>query len=728
MKLRTQLLCITILPLVVLLGILLSLSLSNLRTEAMSKAEVYAESIARKESLPFLSMLNRGYVTSRQLAAAAVSFKKRENLDRGQLVEFVRTSQLQNMDFLGSWLMFDPNAFDGADERFIPQEDAEPEDVRAVYGKTADYQPGDVASTVGTFSSYWVTTDDGSGVEPSPAGENSAFEEEYYALPRDSRKTSFPDIYMEEDEKVLVSTISSPVIVNGTFIGVAGVDISLLTLQKDIAKIKPFETGFITVYTQKGLILAAPDAGLVGKTMPASAPDSLREAVRQGSVHSYVAPLTKGGEEFLHLALPLPYGDGSVHWSFVISLPMSKVLADSNSMILKESLAALAGLILVLALIVLLIRRLTRDIVSGIDFADSIASGKLDTEYSLQRKDEIGDLAESLRKMTRWMRSTLAESRQLAEESSKAREKSEEALAVVAAKAEEDALRNQKVNVLAGELDAVAGELQTATEGLVNQIRQAQDDAAETTAQSQKTKSAVDILESASATVQHQVRKAIERTDSAKLQAANATDSMKTVIASIGQIGESSEKLKVILATLGERAQGIGTIMTVISDIADQTNLLALNAAIEAARAGEAGRGFAVVADEVRKLAEKTMQSVHEVGGVTTAIRNGTEESIAAMEQSLVNISEGAARSSESSETLASIVSLVEESAAEVHHILAMSEQQTSANQEIVEVTDSVERIALATAGEMQHAAEQVNVLAALSHKLNETTRALRSI
>ena len=92
--------------------------------------------------------------------------------------------------------------------------------------------------------------------------------------------------------------------------------------------------------------------------------------------------------------------------------------------------------------------------------------------------------------------------------------------------------------------------------------------------------------------------------------------------------------------TLSGQAEGIGQIMGVISDIADQTNLLALNAAIEAARAGEAGRGFAVVADEVRKLAEKTMAATHEVGQVISGIQEGTRKSASGVDLSINTIQE----------------------------------------------------------------------------------------
>ena len=115
---------------------------------------------------------------------------------------------------------------------------------------------------------------------------------------------------------------------------------------------------------------------------------------------------------------------------------------------------------------------------------------------------------------------------------------------------------------------------------------------------------------------------------------------VKSAINGIEAVHKQFTTIKNDIDQLGQQAQSIGQIMDVISDIADQTNLLALNAAIEAARAGEAGRGFAVVADEVRKLAEKTMSATKEVGQAISDIQEGTRRNIESVEQSVVTIQE----------------------------------------------------------------------------------------
>ena len=744
MRLQTKLLCITIIPLILLLTGIMLITQINQRQQALAGAETFAENLVRKEAAPMLALLDHAYTVSQDMAHTAATFKMRGNTDRGQLIEIVRQIQLQNLDFMGSWLMLEPDTLDGADSKYLPGKIAEHDKaekgeekipdfseaakltMKELYGPLADYPTNGVASLEGTFSAYWVTDADGKSVYASDAGDNTGLEGSYYALPRDTGKTSFPEIYMEEVEKVLTSTISSPIIVNGEFIGVAGVDISLNSVQEIMSKIRPLETGFITVFSKEGLILASRNPELVGKSIDADFPVELQNAVRNGEKAVFISPVD--GVDYLYMSLPLYYVGGGSCWHFTASLPLSSVMAESNASMLQQLVLALTGLLAVVLLVTMLIRKISRDITTTINYADSIASGNLDATFKLHRDDEIGILSDSLRKMTSWMKSSLAESKKLAEESAKACQASDDARQIIEEAIENDKERRLQVERLAEELDTISQQLSDRTVSLSAQIEKAGSGSLKTAEQSLKSKYAVETLEEVSERVQEQVGAATKCTEEAKSQAAESTRAIALVNSSVRHVSEDSLVLKTMLNSLGDRADGIGNIMTVISDIADQTNLLALNAAIEAARAGEAGRGFAVVADEVRKLAEKTMLSVKEVEEVTSAIQTAANESMEAMNKSLEVIAESEQHSDASTQSLAKIVSLVDDSAVEVRHISEVNEQQLAANQEIMQVTTEVEQIARETTSQMQSAAERTKELADLAKKLSENTKTLRGI
>jgi len=171
-------------------------------------------------------------------------------------------------------------------------------------------------------------------------------------------------------------------------------------------------------------------------------------------------------------------------------------------------------------------------------------------------------------------------------------------------------------------------------------------------------------------------------------------------------------RLKTNMGVLGAQAEGIGRIMNVISDIADQTNLLALNAAIEAARAGEAGRGFAVVADEVRKLAEKTMAATKEVGDAISGIQHETRNNIENVDKAVSSIEEATDLANQSGESLAEIVKMVDTAADQVRSIAAASEQQSAASEEINRSIEEVSTISSETSQAMIQAAQAVSELA----------------
>ncbi len=172
---------------------------------------------------------------------------------------------------------------------------------------------------------------------------------------------------------------------------------------------------------------------------------------------------------------------------------------------------------------------------------------------------------------------------------------------------------------------------------------------------------------------------------------------------------------------LGKSSNEIGEIVQVIDDIADQTNLLALNAAIEAARAGEQGRGFAVVADEVRKLAERTSKATQEIANMIKHIQKDTEGAVSSMQQGTKEVENGKALAEKAGESLKEIITGAERVADIVTQVAAASEQQSRASEQI---TQNIELITNVT----QQSATGVRQIAHAAEELNQLTNNLRSL
>jgi methyl-accepting chemotaxis protein len=177
---------------------------------------------------------------------------------------------------------------------------------------------------------------------------------------------------------------------------------------------------------------------------------------------------------------------------------------------------------------------------------------------------------------------------------------------------------------------------------------------------------------------------------------------------------------------LGSQAESIGGVMNVISDIADQTNLLALNAAIEAARAGEAGRGFAVVADEVRKLAEKTMSATQEVGSNINAIQQSAKTNIGEVANAARAITEATDLANTSGQALSEIVKLATSNSAVVASIATAAEEQSSTSEEINRAIEEINHITGETTDGMIQASAAVQELAQMAQELNRVMGQLK--
>ena len=232
------------------------------------------------------------------------------------------------------------------------------------------------------------------------------------------------------------------------------------------------------------------------------------------------------------------------------------------------------------------------------------------------------------------------------------------------------------------------------------------------------------------ATVLEVARNASYAAKSSQEASQKARDGSEVVHLSIDAMSKTqaqTEGLRTSMSALGQQTQSIGAIMSVITDIADQTNLLALNAAIEAARAGEAGRGFAVVADEVRKLAEKTMSATKEVGDAIAAIQRVATSNIQAVEAAVADLEQAAKHSEQSGVVLNEIVAGAESSADQIRGIATAAEEQSASSEEINSALEAINEITEDTARKIQESTQALHGLAQQTQELRSLIDELKS-
>ncbi len=234
----------------------------------------------------------------------------------------------------------------------------------------------------------------------------------------------------------------------------------------------------------------------------------------------------------------------------------------------------------------------------------------------------------------------------------------------------------------------------TQLEGIMNVIVKASDDLTRQVIQSEKscsvssgrvteTATAMEQMNASVLSVAQNASEAVNIASQASEKAVEGADIVSQAAKSIGAVEVQATKMKEDMLILGNHAESINSIVGVISDIADQTNLLALNAAIEAARAGEAGRGFAVVADEVRKLAEKTMDATQEVITAVRNVQDGVNQNMHSVDNSVGEIVKVADMARRAGHSLEEIVELSNSTASQIHSIATAAEEQSAASDEI---------------------------------------------
>ena len=542
---------------------------------------------------------------------------------------------------------------------------------------------------------------------------------EYFAKSRDGQTSVVGMVDAATGE--VFTVLAMPLKLNGKIMAVlaAGIDNKILG-KNTTNKIKIGQKGMVYAYDLQGRTVLHPDEKAIG---------------RNDSKLPHVAALLQQkegrtrfdngkGEKGLYYK-PLPH-EG---WILCVEFDRGEIFKPTSDLLTNASLLTLACALIVGAMIFFSARGIVRMVggISGV--AEAVAGGRLETndkeralfDAAEKRGDEFSTLAAGMRRMVQSIRHLLSESEHKTQAAQHATEEAEKATARAeeAARQAESAKREGMLTA-AGQLEEVVSVISAASTELSAQIEQSDKSAVES---AQRLAEAATAMNEMNATVQEVARNASAASAVSAETRANAESGANIVenaLQSIGQVHKVSLALKGDMTTLNQHAQAITQIMNVISDIADQTNLLALNAAIEAARAGEAGRGFAVVADEVRKLAEKTMASTNDVGNAISAIQGSAGQSVAAMDNALAEVEKAAELAKQSGEALQGIVTKVEESADQVSAIATASEQQSATSDEINQSIVSVNEMSSQTAQAMGEASRAVSELARQAERMSE--------
>ncbi|MCW8334816.1 methyl-accepting chemotaxis protein [Vibrio paucivorans] len=651
----------------------------------IDKSEQLLQTRALLNSTEVSEYLNEAIYRSEMLASSALFYKTNteENFGsseelRTALDEMVRKSVIAFDSIQGAYLVFKPHMLDGEDSNY----------------EGADYVG---SNELGRFAPYWQTAANGENIVPNVLteamidhGDNS----ERFFCPLASGETcvSTPKLVQQEQGTVLTTSISVPIKIDDTAIGFFGIDLKLDQLG-DVAKASD-ETlfsglGNVYIVALDGSLIASDDSSLtIGQAL--STPRLSSDAITDFLFGYEVTTQWSDDGQWLSVFAPIMVANQT--WGVIFEMPRSAVLEDADKldMIISDQVSAgvqtelIAGAIFVvvgLALIALLALNIVKPIREVVSRLDDIASGEGDLTQRLdvKSKDEIGQLANGF-------------------------------------------------NSFLDKLQHTIKQVVDTTHQVATTTEQAKIAAAETRTSSDSQFKEVDLVATASE----------EMTQTASLVVQNAEVAVKAAseadeAASSGQrVIEQSEQEMVklvermtaavpVVEELAKNNANITEILSVIEGISEQTNLLALNAAIEAARAGEQGRGFAVVADEVRNLASRTQDSVGEIRDVIAKVQQGTQDVVEAIQEGNILANDSAQQVNQAVVELSHIfeaISAINDMNSQI--VRAAEEQQAvsaEVNQSVSNIRDLSAQI-LSQAGESEAVGVQIEELSANQQKL----------
>ncbi len=603
----------------------------------------------------YAAQFNAQMESNRAIAYTLVNVMEHyKGKDRNEVGAFLKAILDQHPQLLGTYVGFEPNAFDGKDRLYMK----------------------DTLSYFGRFGLYWNRVYSNVSVKscftPLEPGQP---EWDWYAIPRDADSMIIMEPYL--DEGVIMTSCIAPIRYNGKFAGIGGVDVLLDDIDREISEIKILDNGYAFLISREGTLVSFRDKSYVGsKTIADFGNDkqhklfqTLLDTIRirpQGEI-DYVDPFI--GTDAIMYHTPIKTGQ----WTFVAVAAKSDLFSAINTIVLIIGIIGFVCIILIVLTITFLSGRISKPIWNVATMMDQ---ANLNTVMDLKREDEIGYMARSFDKFTASVRKTVLELTQAS-----------------------------------NTLSTSAKEISASTEQIAGEARN----------QTAQTSSAAAAIEEMTRTILQNAQNANATKDmsvEAQLTAEDAMHVIDHTVTGMNKIADSVKKASEMVNALSISSAQIGKITQIITEVTKQTNLIALNASVEAVRAGDKGKGFTVVASEIQKLAERTGKSTLEINDLIVKMQNHVGEVTHLMDNGRTEVESGLSATDRARNALQQIVDTTQNLSKMIAQIAAASNEQSKASEQVANNIKNVDEATQMIAGSIIQIANAAEDLEKLTQQL----------
>ncbi|MFT5871702.1 MAG: methyl-accepting chemotaxis protein [Clostridium sp.] len=486
----------------------------------------------------------------------------------------------------------------------------------------------------------------------------------WYTIGKNTEKNiAWQDPYYDDKLKTILTATSPIYDDNKKFIGVVTADMSLTTIQENIKNIKVGQTGKAVLLGKDGTYLAGVSEESVMKIKATEDKNTsiskMGQAILKNKEGASFFEDENGKNLVYYKQIP------ELGWNLVLSIPEKELYAPINKLLISIIIIILIACVLVTLVVSIFSGYITKNVKEVNELSHSIADGDLTQFIKVRSENELGSMGNNLNKMTNNLRELV--------------QKVSGSLEGLIATSEELTASSDQTQQSAEQVSIAIGQVAI---GSGEQVVMTND----------TTKIAEEIF-----TGMEQISNNIQTVTNTSLEASKRAEKGNNVVSSaIVQMNNISDKVAVstqAVSILGDKSKEIGSIVSLITSIAGQTNLLALNAAIEAARAGEQGRGFAVVADEVRKLAEQSASAAGNISGLINEIQKEIVNAVNAMDNGTIAVNDGIDMVNQAGKSFGEILEDINYIASQMQDVSAVTEEIGAGTHNMIGAIGNVAKI-----------------------------------